>query len=110
MFEKKSHNAEKKTERENPLGFFNIHSVAKLQQIEGGPFGGNKIEKSCTESKKSKGGPFGLVRHCMLPGKAFCFSSLDQQVQFGVFSKFCRTFGRTILVTSGVLKKQAGTA
>ena len=29
--EKKSHNAEK-TEREDPLGFFNIHSVAKLQK------------------------------------------------------------------------------
>ena len=26
----------KKTEREDPLGFFNIHSVAKLQKIEGG--------------------------------------------------------------------------
>ena len=25
----------KKTEREDPLGFFNIHSVAKLQKIEG---------------------------------------------------------------------------
>ena len=31
FFEKKSHNAEK-TEREDPLGFFNIHSVAKLQK------------------------------------------------------------------------------
>ena len=30
-FEKKSLNAEK-TEREDPLGFFNIHSVAKLQK------------------------------------------------------------------------------
>ena len=26
----------KKTEKEDPLGFFNIHSVAKLQKIEGG--------------------------------------------------------------------------
>ena len=32
FFEKKSHNAEKKTEREDPLGYFNIHSVAKLQK------------------------------------------------------------------------------
>ena len=37
---KKSQNAEK-NKREDPLGFFNIHSVAKLQKIEGGPFGGN---------------------------------------------------------------------
>ena len=36
-FEKKSHNAEK-TERA-PFGIFNIHSVAKHQKIEGGPFG-----------------------------------------------------------------------
>ena len=35
FLEKKCHNAEK-TEREDPLGFFNIHSVAKLQKIEGG--------------------------------------------------------------------------
>ena len=39
--------------------------------------------------------------------------SLGQQVQFGVFSKFCGTFGRTILVTSGgvtkIIIKQAGT-
>ena len=33
----------KKTEREDPLGFFNIHSVAKLQKNEGGPFGGKKF-------------------------------------------------------------------
>ena len=37
---KKSHNAEK-TERGDPLGFFNIHSVGKYQKIEGGFFGGN---------------------------------------------------------------------
>ena len=41
----------------------------------------------------------------MLRGKRFSFSSLGQQVQFGVFLKFCGTFGRTILVTSGVTKK-----
>ena len=32
--EKNSQNAEK-IEREDPLGFFNIHSVAKHQKIEG---------------------------------------------------------------------------
>ena len=39
---------------ENPLGFFNIHSVAKLQKIEGGgPFVGKKFfEKSRTVPKK----------------------------------------------------------
>ena len=43
----------KKTEREDPLGFFNIHSVAKLQKIEGGLFGRKKIlKKSRTVPKK----------------------------------------------------------
>ena len=41
----------------------------------------------------------------MLRGKPFWFSSLGQQEQFGVLVKFFRTFGRTTLVTSGVLKK-----
>ena len=36
IFGKKSHNAEKKTERGDPLGFFNIHSVAKHQKNAGG--------------------------------------------------------------------------
>ena len=35
---KKSHNA-KKTERGDPLKFFNIHSVRKYQKIERGPYG-----------------------------------------------------------------------
>ena len=44
--------------RGGPLGFFNIHSVAKYQKIKGGPFG-KKIfrEKSFTEPKKLKGDP-----------------------------------------------------
>ena len=36
--------------------------------------------------------------------KPIGFSSLGQQIQIGAL-KFCRTFGRTILVTSGVSKK-----
>ena len=44
-------------------------------------------------SKAQKRGPFGLVRYCMLRGKPFWFSSLGQRVQFGVFLKFCITFG-----------------
>ena len=73
----------KKTEREGPLGFFNIHSVAKLQKIEGGLSWGFFFEKSRTVPKKN--GPFGLVRYCMLRGKPFWFSSLGQQVHFGIF-------------------------
>ena len=52
----KSHNAEK-TEREDPLGFFNIHSVAKIQKkLKGGPFGGFFLKKVAQCRKKSKGG------------------------------------------------------
>ena len=82
---KRSHNA-KKTESGDPLGFFNIHSVATLSKIEGGPFGGKKFpKKSRTVPKKNlKGGPFGLVRYCMLRGKPFWFSSLGQQVNFEI--------------------------
>ena len=38
-YEKKFHNAEKKTEKGDPLGFFTIHSVADHQKLKGGPFG-----------------------------------------------------------------------
>ena len=48
--EKKSHNAEK-TEREDPLGVFNIHFVAKHQKLKGGPFG-----EIFFPEKKLKGG------------------------------------------------------
>ena len=60
----------KKTEKENTLGFFNIHSVAKHQNIEGGPFGEFFFEKkSHNDEKKLKVGPFSLYRHGMLRGK-----------------------------------------
>ena len=49
-FEKKEVSQCQKTEREDILGLFNIHSVAKLQnKLNGGPFGG-------------KGGSFRLAR------------------------------------------------
>ena len=59
----------KKTERVDPLGFSNIHSVAKQQKIEGGPFGEFFSEKVSQCGKKLKGGPFGLARYCMSRGK-----------------------------------------
>ena len=64
-----------------------------------------KRKKSHSAENNLKGGPFGLVWYCMLRGKPSWFSSLGQQVQLGVFSKFGRTFGKTILVTSGGPKK-----
>ena len=44
----------------DPLGFFNIHSLAKHQIIEGGPFGELFSKKSLTTPKKLKWGPFSL--------------------------------------------------
>ena len=106
FFLKKSLTMPKKTEREDPLGFFNNHSVAKLQKkLKRDPFEEKSLKKVAQCRKNSKEGPFGLVRYCMLRGKAFWFSSLGQQVQFGVFSKFCRAFGRTILSLRVVLEK-----
>ena len=49
-----SHSA-KTIERGDPLGFFNIHSVANYQQIQGGPFGDiskKKIEKKSHKAEK----------------------------------------------------------
>ena len=69
---------------EDPLGFFNIHSVANLQKIEGESFRGEKVFlKKVAQCRKN--GPFGLVRYSMIRGKPFWFSSLGQQVHFGVF-------------------------
>ena len=54
QFLKKSHNAEK-TERDDPLGFFNIHSVAKLQKKLKGALSWLKkffLKKSRTVPKK----------------------------------------------------------
>ena len=63
----------KKTEKGDPLGFFNIHSVAKHQKNAGGPFGEKFFfrKKSLGVPKKMKGGGgvFGLARYGMLRGK-----------------------------------------
>ena len=92
------------------MRFLNIHAVAKLQKYERGAFRDFFHEEKVSQCrKKLKRGPFSLVRYCMLRGKKekpFWFSCLGQQVQFGIVLKFCRIFGRTILVTSGVSKKK----
>ena len=52
----------KKTERGDPLGFFNIQSVGKYQKNEGGPFDEKNFRKKVSESRKySKEVPFGPV-------------------------------------------------
>ena len=96
IFGKKSHNAEKKTERGDPLGFFNIHSVAKHQKMQGGPFGeiffSKKISHSAEKNERGESliSP-GMVCYAEKQEKPFWFSSLDQIVHFDAII-FCRTF------------------
>ena len=54
----------KTTERGVPLGFFNIHSVAKHQKNAGGPLKKKNSEKNVSQCrKKLKGGPFSVARY-----------------------------------------------
>ena len=46
----------KKTERGDPLGFFNIHSVAKHHKMQGDPLGKFFFEKKSRSAEKMKGG------------------------------------------------------
>ena len=59
-----------KTERGDPLGFFNIHSVAKHQKNPGALWG-KKFRKKClaVPKKIQRGDPFGVARYGMLRGK-----------------------------------------
>ena len=82
------------------LRFF-IHCVANHQKEE------RKVKeiffpKSLTMSKKTERGPYSISRYCMLRGKKkICFGPLHRANRYnGEFLKFCRTFGRTVLVSS----------
>ena len=86
----------KKTERGDPLGFFNIHSVAKHQKMQGGTFEENFFseKKSRSAEKNERGDPLvtpGMVCYAEKQEKLFWFSSLGQIVQFGAI-RFCRIF------------------
>ena len=87
----------KKTERRDPLGFSNIHSVAKHQKNAGEPFGKKIPEKNVSQCrKKMKGGRDSLVSPGMVcyaekQVKPFWSSSLGQMVQLDTII-FCRTF------------------
>ena len=66
-----------------PLGFFNIHSVAKQQKNEGGPFGEKNFPKSLAVPKKIEGGGSlvspGMVCYAEKQEKPFWFNSLGQR-------------------------------
>ena len=63
----------KKTEMEDPLGFFNIHSVAKLQNIEVGPFVGKVVffKKVAQCRNNLKGHPLVSSGIVCYPGNLF---------------------------------------
>ena len=78
-----------------------------FKKIERDPLGKLVFRKKVTIPKKLKGGPFvspDIGCYAVKKGKPFWFSSLGEQLQFGAL-KFCKSFGRAILVTSGVSKK-----
>ena len=79
------------------------HSAEK---IERGPFVIFQHPFCRKNPKKIEGGPFGLVRYCMFRGTLFWFSSLGRRVQFGIFLKFCRTFGVELFWSFRVYRKK----
>ena len=90
----------KKTERRNPLGFSNIHSVAKHQKNTGGPFeeknSEKKFRKKClaVPKKIERGDSLvspGMVCYTEKQVKPFWSSSLGQMVQFDTLI-ICRNF------------------
>ena len=72
FFFEKSLTTPKKFERGDPLGF-SIPSLSQNpEKLKGDPLGKFFFRKKVSQCrKKLKGGPFGLVRHCMLCGKLF---------------------------------------
>ena len=86
----------KKTERGDPLGFFNIHSVAKHQKkCRGALWGKFFFEKKVSQCRKNERGESlvspGMVCYAEKQEKPFWFRSLDQIVHFDAII-FCRTF------------------
>ena len=91
----------KKTERRNPLGFSNIHSVAKHQKkMQGDPLRKKNCEKKIRKKmsrgaeKNWKGDSLvspGMICYAEKQVKPFWFSSLGQMVLFDTII-FCRTF------------------
>ena len=87
----------KKTERGDPLAFFNIYSVAKHQKkCRGDPLGKFffRKKKSRIAEKNERGESLvspGMVCYAEKQEKPFWFSSLDQIVHFDAII-FCRTF------------------
>ena len=91
-----------KTEREDPLGFFNIHSVAKLpKKLKGDPLVGIFLKKvQCR--KNLQGVP--LVSTGIVYYAGNLFGSVPW-VNIGVFSKFCKLLIELFWSLQVVLRK-----
>ena len=90
----------KKTERRNPLGFSNIHSVANIKKVQGDPLREKNSKKNpkkmsrSAEKKIERGDSLvspGMVCYAEKQVKPFWSSLLGQMVQFDTII-FCRTF------------------
>ena len=111
FFWRKVSQCRKNTEREDPLGVFNIHFVANpfcSEKIDGGPFGEKifPVKKSHNAKRTEKGDALvspGMVSYAGKQEKPFWFSSLGQMVQFGAVI-FCRTFVELFWSVQMVLK------
>ena len=77
----------KKLKRRTLWDFSTSILLQNSKKIERGTLFLKKLKKVAQCRKNLKRGPFGLVRSRILRGKPFWFTSLGQQVQFGVFSK-----------------------
>ena len=79
----------------DPVGFFIIHSIAKHQKIERGPFGKKSLEKKYhnVEKKTERGNLYSrpVLYITQIKDKIFWFSSLSEMVQFDTI-KLRRTF------------------
>ena len=94
----------KETERGDPLGFFNIHSVAKLTKIKGGPLGKNIPGKKSRKAEKTKRGT--LWSRSVLYVTRETFLVQFKRVQFGIFLKFNRSFEVELFWSLQVYRKK----
>ena len=88
----------------DPLGFFNIHSVAKRQKSKEGSFG--KFFLSLTMPKKLKGDPLdspSIVCYAEKKNKFYISVPCAKWSNFAPYS--CVELCKTILVSSGALQK-----
>ena len=99
---KKSLTMPKKTERETLWGFSTSILSQNSKKLKGAFWAKNFPEKSLAMLEKIERDP--LVSSGIVCYTGNFFGSVHWANGYNLALKFCRTFGRTILVTSGVSK------